>query len=87
MFCHSDKAQGVSIRHAKYELEDADITNGFPIWGQQAFLPGEDAQDKSSKGNSGDCGKSGRVKSQVLLLLHRIQQKPSWFGCKGGNAI
>lgn len=50
VFCHSDKAQGVSIRHAKYELEDADITNGFPIGVSNAFLPGEDAQVSVKKG-------------------------------------
>ena len=45
-----DKAQGVSIRHAKYELEGADITNGFPIGVSNAFLPGEDAQVSVQKG-------------------------------------
>lgn len=50
VFCHSDNAQGVSIRHAKYELEDADITNGFPIGVSNAFLPGEDAQVSVRKG-------------------------------------
>ena len=43
VFCHSDSAEGVSIRHAKYELENAQITNGFPIGVSNSFLPGEDA--------------------------------------------
>lgn len=44
VFSHTDRACGVSIRHAKYELEGADITNGFPIGVSNHFLPGEDAQ-------------------------------------------
>ena len=43
VFCHSDSAEGVSIRHAKYELDNAQITNGFPIGVSNSFLPGEDA--------------------------------------------
>lgn len=43
VFCHSDSAEGVSIRHAKYELENDQITNGFPIGVSNSFLPGEDA--------------------------------------------
>ena len=44
VFSHTDRAYGVSIRHAKYELEGSDITNGFPIGVSNHFLPGEDAQ-------------------------------------------
>lgn len=43
VFCHTDKAEGVFIQNAKYELEDAQITNGFPIGVSNSFLPGEDA--------------------------------------------
>lgn len=50
VFCHSDKAGGVSIHHAKYELENAEITNGFPIGVSNSFLPGEDATVRVREG-------------------------------------
>ena len=43
VFCHSDKAHGVTIRSAKYEVEDAEMTNDFPIGVSNDFVPGEDA--------------------------------------------
>lgn len=43
VFCHSDRADGVTIHHAKYETEDASIANRFPLGVSNAFLPGEDA--------------------------------------------
>lgn len=50
VFCHSDSASGVNIRHAKYELENGQITNGFPIGVSNSFLPGEDAQVSVEEG-------------------------------------
>lgn len=50
VFSHTDHARGVSIRHAKYELEGEDITNGFPIGVSNHFLPGEDAQISVQEG-------------------------------------
>ena len=41
VFCHSDCASGVCIRHAKYELEAAQITNGFPIGVRLAPSPSQ----------------------------------------------
>ena len=41
VFCHSDCASGVCIRHAKYELEAAQLTNGFPIGVSNSFLEGQ----------------------------------------------
>ena len=50
VFCHSDCASGVCIRHAKYELEDAQITNGFPIGVSNSFLEGQPAQISVKQG-------------------------------------
>ncbi len=50
VFCHSDSAQGVCINRAKYELQNAAITNGFPVGVSNAFLPGEDAQISVEQG-------------------------------------
>ena len=50
VFCHSDCASGVCIRHAKYELEDAQLTNGFPIGVSNSFLEGQPAQISVKQG-------------------------------------
>lgn len=50
VFCHSDEAFGVDIRSAKYELQNAHITNGFPIGVSNHFLPDADAQVSVQKG-------------------------------------
>ena len=50
VFCHSDCASGVCIRHAKYELEAAQITNGFPIGVSNSFLEGQPAQISVKQG-------------------------------------
>ena len=50
VFCHSDCASGVCIRHAKYELEAAQLTNGFPIGVSNSFLEGQPAQISVKQG-------------------------------------
>ncbi len=50
VFCHSDEAEGVTIEHAKYEIRNAKITNGFPIGVSNSFVPGEDAVVGVQKG-------------------------------------
>ena len=50
VFCHSDCASGVCIRHAKYELEDAQLTNDFPIGVSNSFLEGQPAQISVKQG-------------------------------------
>ena len=50
VFCHSDTAWGVDIRHAKYEVENVEMTNGFPMGVSNDFLPGENAVVNVRKG-------------------------------------
>lgn len=50
VFCHSDCASGVCIRHAKYELEDAPAHQRFSHRGQQFLFGGTAAQISVKQG-------------------------------------
>ena len=50
VFSHSDESHGVCIRGAKYPLEDATLTNTFPLGVSNAFLPGQTAQVSVEEG-------------------------------------
>ena len=49
VFCMGDRAEGVSIRGMKYELENADLTDSFPIGISNEFI-GEAARIEVRKG-------------------------------------
>lgn len=49
VFCMGDKAEGVTIRGMKYELENAELTNSFPVGISNEFI-GEAAQIEVRKG-------------------------------------
>ena len=74
VFCHSDRPEGVSIRHAKYELDNAQITNGFPIGVQQLLFGPGGCGDQRGERHFGDCGEHGKVNEQKPPCRHRIQQ-------------
>ena len=38
VFCHSDRAEGVTIQGLKYTLQDAELTNGFPLGVSNEFV-------------------------------------------------
>lgn len=42
VFAYSEKAEGVMLKNLKYEIEDAELTNSFPIGVSNEFV-GEDA--------------------------------------------
>jgi len=49
VFCMGDRAEGVTIRGMKYELENAELTNSFPVGISNEFI-GEAAQIEVRKG-------------------------------------
>ena len=49
VFCHSDRAEGVTIQGLKYTLQDAELTNGFPLGVSNEFV-GERAEISVKKG-------------------------------------
>lgn len=49
VFCHSDRAEGVTIQGLKYTLQDAELTNGFPLGVSNEFI-GERAEISVKKG-------------------------------------
>jgi len=49
VFCHSDRADGVTIQGLKYTLQDAELTNAFPLGVSNEFI-GETAEIRVKKG-------------------------------------
>lgn len=79
VFCHSDCASGVCIRHAKYELEDA--TSSPTVFPSGSAIPfwRDSRTDFGQAGNPCDSLHRRRLKklpfSQNKRTVHRIQQK------------
>ncbi len=49
VFCHSDRAEGVTLQGLKYTLRDAELTNAFPLGVSNEFV-GETAEISVKKG-------------------------------------